>query len=451
MGKWLNQIKSKKTGTVYDVLARGIENWEKRRALSVEGTFSDRVRTVAGDDSIKSDEPARVVSIFARTDFSATKLVITQFNQLDMATAVGTGFYMLVPALPFGSFGTAEKPNGMLFTDNQGNNLRPTVYFKPLTSGVPTSINDGTLCSYQDAEGYRFYTTSQPGYLIVSGITYADTCAHIGWSGRYNEFVAPVANRCSEVALTSLINKVHSYGVLLSIAGGPSDGIVFGDQVATCYRYNDRVKPVWSTEAVEGESGTRYIHSATIDAMKEDGAVECGSIELSVSGKTISYESDSDTPTNDYVKYELATVVTATETISPLLDPEDWGLEMLVGASGSAYVTMRYAQNFLDALAALASTLHSWNIRVLAEGVAWLSARISALESLIDNAGDLKANSIDTKYLPKVCGYPLVIKGAGAPTVTPRFVGQRYHNTTDRKVYEAMAVTNSISDWVLLN
>ena len=87
MGKWLNQIKSKKTGNVYDVLARGIENWEKRRALSVEGTFSDRVRTVAGDDSIKSDEPARVVSIFARTDFSATKLVITQFNQLDMATA----------------------------------------------------------------------------------------------------------------------------------------------------------------------------------------------------------------------------------------------------------------------------------------------------------------------------------------------------------------------------
>ena len=451
MRKWLNQIKSKKTGTVYDVLARGIENWEKRRALSVEGTFSDRVRTVAGDDSIKSDEPARVVSIFARTDFSASALKISQFNQLDVATAVGNGFYMLVSALPYGSFGTAEKPNGILFTDSQHQNLQPTVYFKPLESGVPTSVNDGVVCPYQDVEGYRFYTTSQPGYIIVSGITYNTTCAHIGWSGRYDEFIAPVAGRGSSVALTSLINKVHSYNMLLSIAGGPSDGIIFGETVATCYRYCERVKPTWETEAIEGDSNTRYRHSATISGMKSDGAVECSGITLNVEGQTVSYESDSATPTEEWVKYELATVVTDTEAISPLLDPEDWGLEMLVGASGSAYVTMKYAQNFLDALAALASTLHSWQIRVIVEAIAWLSARISALESLIDNAGDLKANSIDTKYLPKVCGYPLVIKGAGAPTVTPRFVGQRYHNTTDRKVYEAMAVTNSISDWVLLN
>ena len=451
MEKWLNQIKSKKTGIVYNILARGIENWEKRRALSVEGTFSDRVRTVAGDDSIKSDEPARVVSIFARTDFSASALKISQFNQLDVATAVGNGFYMLVPALPYGSFGTAEKPNGMLFTNNQHQNLQPTVYFKPLESGVPTSVNDGVACPYQDAEGYRFYTTSQPGYIIVSGITYATTCAHIAWSGRYDEFIAPVAGRGSSVALTNLINKVHSYNMLLSIAGGPSDGIIFGEEVATCYRYCDRVMPAWETEAIEGESSTRYRHSGTISGMKNDGAVECNGITLNVEGQTVFYESDSETPTEEWVKYELATVVTATEAISPLLDPEDWGLEMLVGASGSAYVTMKYAQNFLDALAALASTLHSWQIRVIVEAIAWLHARISGLEAGVDRAGDLKAESIDTKYLPKVCGYPLVIEGEEVPAVTPRFVGQRYHDKTNKKVYEAFSVTNSLEDWVLLN
>lgn len=432
-------------------LADNIASWADRTGLSVDDTFTDIVRTAAGDASIDSSQQAKLISIFAKTDFAATELKTTGFNLLHGATQVGNGYYFLVPALPFGTYGTAEKPNGVLFTNDSGENLQPTVYFKPLANGVPTSVTDGTAITPTTAGGLKFYTTSQPGYMIVSGITLANTCAHVAWSRRYNEFISPTdaSDAGSSIALTSIINAVHSYGLLLSIAGGPSDGVIFGDTAATWYCYCDRVKPTWTNEEQE-EAGT-YFHTATISGMKSGGAVECSGIQLNVDGTTISYTDNNATATTEWVKYELAAVTTGTVTISPLISVEDWGLEELIGATGTAYITMQYAQNYPDALAALASTLHSWNIRVLVEAVAWLDARCKALESMIDNAGDLKARNIDSENMPMVCGYSMVVEGAGAPSVVPRFVGQHYVDTTNRKVYLATKVTNATSDWTLLN
>lgn len=432
-------------------LADNIASWADRTGLSVDNTFTDIVRTAAGDASIDSSQQAKLISIFAKTDFSATALKATGFNLLHGATQVGSGYYFLVPSLPFGTYGTAEKPNGVLFTNGSGENLQPTVYFKPLASGVPTSTTDGTAIMPTTAGGLKFYATSQPGYMIVSGITYANTCAHIAWSRRYDEFVSPTnaSDAGSNIALTSIINAVHSYGLLLSIAGGPSDGIIFGDTAATWYRYCDRVKPTWTSEEQE-EAGT-YLHTATISGMKSGGAVECSGIQLNVDGTTISYTDNNAAATTEWVEYELAAVATGTTTISPLISVEDWGLEELIGATGTAYITMQYAQNYPDALAALASTLHSWNIRVLVEAVAWLDARCKALEAMVDNAGDLKARNIDSENMPMVCGYSMVVEGAGAPSIVPRFVGQIYIDTTNRKVYLATRVTNATSDWTLLN
>jgi hypothetical protein len=432
-------------------LAENIASWADRKGLSVDNTFTDVVRTAAGDASIDSSQQAKLISIFAKTDFSATVLKATGFNLLHGAAQVGSGYYFLVPALPFGTYGTAEKPNGVLFTNGSGANLQPTVRFKALGSGVPTSVSDGTAITPITAGGLNFYTTSQPGYMIVSGITLANTCAHIAWSRRYDEFISPTdaSDAGSNIALTAIINAVHSYGLLLSIAGGPSDGIIFGDAAATWYRYCDRVKPTWTNEEQE-EAGT-YLHTATISGMKSGGAVECSGIQLNVDGTTISYTDNNASATTEWVKYELAAVATGTATISPLISVEDWGLEELIGATGTAYVTMQYAQNYPDALAALASTLHSWNIRVLVEAVAWLDARCKALESMVDNAGDLKARNVDSENMPMVCGYSMVIEGAGAPSVVPRFVGQIYIDTTNRKVYLATRVTNATSDWTLLN
>ena len=88
---------------------------------------------------------------------------------------------------------------------------------------------------------------------------------------------------------------------------------------------------------------------------------------------------------------------------------------------------------------------------VLAQAFAVLFAAIDGLRANLDNLGETRAKCIDSDDLPKVCGQPLVVEGEGAPVEVPQFVGQRYHDTTDKKVYEAFSVTNAIADWVLLN
>jgi hypothetical protein len=90
---------------------------------------------------------------------------------------------------------------------------------------------------------------------------------------------------------------------------------------------------------------------------------------------------------------------------------------------------------------------------VLAQAFAVLFAAIDGMKAQLDNLGETKAVSIDFEEQPKLCGQPLVIEGDGAPAapVVPTMVGQRYHDTISRKVYEAFTVTNSVSDWVLLN
>lgn len=88
---------------------------------------------------------------------------------------------------------------------------------------------------------------------------------------------------------------------------------------------------------------------------------------------------------------------------------------------------------------------------VIAQAFAQLDAEIEGVKAMLANLGETKAECIDSHYLPKVCGQSLVVTGSGAPSVVPMFVGQRYHDTTNSKIYEAMSVTNSTSDWVLLN
>lgn len=87
----------------------------------------------------------------------------------------------------------------------------------------------------------------------------------------------------------------------------------------------------------------------------------------------------------------------------------------------------------------------------LAQAIAELYSSIDGLKENLLHLGNCKAQTIDLENLPNVCGHPLVIEGAGAPAVVPYFKGQRYHDTTGKKVYEAFSVTNSTADWVLLN
>ena len=88
---------------------------------------------------------------------------------------------------------------------------------------------------------------------------------------------------------------------------------------------------------------------------------------------------------------------------------------------------------------------------ILAQLLCDLDARMNGVMSRLENLGEVKVITVDSENLPKVCGQSMVVSGAGAPAVVPQFVGQRYHDTTNKKVYEAFAVTASTSDWTLLS
>ena len=89
---------------------------------------------------------------------------------------------------------------------------------------------------------------------------------------------------------------------------------------------------------------------------------------------------------------------------------------------------------------------------VLAQALCDLAARVEGICNRLENLGDTKAKCIDFEDIPKVCDGPMVIEGTGSPSILPRFVGQRYHDTTAnaKHLYEAFAVTGDLSDWVLI-
>ena len=90
---------------------------------------------------------------------------------------------------------------------------------------------------------------------------------------------------------------------------------------------------------------------------------------------------------------------------------------------------------------------------VLAQAFAVLFAAIDGLKAQLNNLGETKAKSIDFEESPKLCGQDMYIQGDGAPVapVVPTMIGQEYLDVTNRKLYKAFAITNNVSDWVLIN
>ena len=383
------------SGELIPALANNLQSWADRDSLSVEDTISVAVRTTAGSASIDSGGGAVLKSAVSNGRFFVSAIKATGFNLLHDKNVAGTGYYFLVPKLEFGTFKTANKPNGILFTNSAHENLKPTVYFKPLSSGVPTSATDGTACAYTDSNGYRFFTTTQPGYMIVSGITIDSTCAHVAWSRRYDDFIAPTqaSDAGSTISLSTIIHSIHSYDLMIAL-GSSADRIDFGATTATWHRQCDRVKPTWTTtpnEVAEGETQT-YTHSATISGMKPGSVVDCDSASLIVDGTKVSYTDTSETAIDDFVYYELATETTGTATLNPKYAIEDFGLEILSCLSGNGTLTVRYARGYADTLAAMADREVLDRFEVLEERVGNDEAEINNL-ALRVNA--LELNAID--------------------------------------------------------
>ena len=90
---------------------------------------------------------------------------------------------------------------------------------------------------------------------------------------------------------------------------------------------------------------------------------------------------------------------------------------------------------------------------VIAQAFAQLLGEIEGLKAQLDNLGETRAICINSEDVPKVQNYPMIVYGAGAPSApnVPAFIGQKYLDTTNKKEYTAFSVTNSVSDWVLMN
>ena len=123
--------------------------------------------------------------------------------------------------------------------------------------------------------------------------------------------------------------------------------------------------------------------------------------------------------------------------VSGLTATVSGGVALIVGLG----VFKNIATNFLGAIGQ----------SVVAQAFAQIFGNIDGIIENLKHMGSFKVTDIDCENMPKVCGYPLVVEGAGAPSIVPRFVGQRYHDTTNNKCYEAFAVTNNVNNWVLLN
>jgi len=462
-------------GTLVPKYSTNLDSWAGK-PQSVSDVQTQPVITTGGDVSIDSSINAILMSIVAKTDFAATALLSTGFNLLRNAVAVGDGWYFPVPAMAFGALNSAAQPNGILFTDSYNNNLTPTVRFKALSAGVPTSVSDGSACTYTDAGGYRFYTTPQAGYIIVSGIVRTSVCAHIGWSGRYDEYisVAVASDAGASIALAAAIHSMHSYDEMLVVAGrGDRIDRISATQVRLT-TYNDKVKPTWTNTPDDAENPTSYTHTATISGMLSNGVAvfQNDNIELSVDGTTISYTDANAAASTDWVKYQKSAAATSNYNLATAFAVEDWGCIILQGATGEAFVEISYAQGIPDNVRALVSGVLDGKLEVIAQALAELFAENAALKRRLTTIGsdlNLHARTIDTED-EMVHGVPKYLRSTvtGAPsaanipdnwnedlygkwTGVPRDGRQEYVDGSGKWYKPKANLSNSTEDWVAMN
>lgn len=477
-------------GDIVPALAGNLESWEEDGGQDVSNTWDETIRTTAGDDPIDTTQGGILDKIIAKTDFVCTGLLATAYNQLRLKTngggavAVGAGWYFPVPTLTLGAFGSAQENNGLLLTDSEGNNIQnATVYFKPLASGVPTSATDGTQLAPETVnynnKTYKVYTTIGPGYLIVSGITYADTCAHIAWEDWYDRFVSPTA-------VDDLGDSINLAPLFAAAPNGTGKFLVCGGVATYAERINDTqmkitdpigrvTSPSWTNTLQE--DGETYLHTLTISGMKSGGyaMIEGSNQVLIVDGTTFSYTDENATAISGAVRYEKTTASTATVTLEKTsYTLNDCGVEMKEGAEGSAYFTNTYTQNIPDALSQIAKVKLDSSLGVIAEALVYLYNENKALRQLITGSDNATLPTVKTQTLEYEQAMSfgaaaiLISTTEGAPSVAvvpdnwneetmnvwngcPRFVGQRYIDQVSKKVYEAVTLTGSTSDWVPLN
>ena len=357
-------------GNIIPKIAENLRSWKDNDLLPVDNDFNDTIRTTAGDYPIDTAAGGMLLAIKAVSDFRCTGLLATSENQLRLksngggAVAVGAGWYFPVPTLTYGGFGTADENNGLILVANDGSNIqKATVYFKALANGVPTGITDGIEVIGKEitynGKSYKVYTTSGPGYLIVSDITYENTCARIAWEDWYDKFVSPTTQ-------DDLGGSIDLSALFAAAPNGTGKFLVCGGSSTHAKRANanqwiiidpiGRISsPVWTDtqdEVEEGETQT-YTHSLNVPGIDNNGIaiIEGSSQSLSINDMGVSYTDTNATAISGAVRYILASPVTAVVDLASDYTLNDVGVEMKEGSEGEAIFMCRYSQNIQDSLA----------------------------------------------------------------------------------------------------
>lgn len=442
--------------------ADNIKSWSKK-ANDVTSAMTDTVRTTAGDESIDSDKGGVLLGISPNTEFTPSKLVSSGFNLLRLLsnnglckeTADELAWFFPVPHLVAtnDSIGTASENNGVLFTDSEGVNLTPAVRFQPLADGEPTSYTDGSAASYVTKDGRRHYVTSGIGWLIVpkTEITWATTCAHIGWSRRYDEYVSPTdANDAGTVI------DLSALGTMRTVGAGGSFINDFAERTDATHMLLTtrvgRVKPTWVRGELDEETGL-YTYTATVSGIVNDGIAEFEGASMpaiTVNGNTLSYESEESTAKDAYVKYNLATVTTASKSVATAIaNIEDWGVEAVIATSGTAVVMLQYSQGYPDAVAALVASYEK-TLQVLVESIANLRADFNGMREYLNKMGAIAALSVDSTNGYTQMGQKVFDTCDGAPQEYTLSTGLLRYDITNSRLYVAKAIAMDNSGWAIV-
>lgn len=435
MGKELNQNKADKdlgnlspagqakfdakagtSGTYPDFVAGDIVSLNDR--VTVAEKFL--IRTTAGDESIDSSQEALLLELVGgcgETEADAFKINSLRWNkanQLDPsawaagktsgyitgaveAGAIASGSHKLCiircPKCEAGEYGTAEKNNGYLLTDSEGNNLKVGdgtvigVWFSVTLPGVGTEVTAVTEHTFT-GHTEKFYLPDE-GYMVVevaSDANLSGICAHIAWSKDYDKFTAYVSPAELVVAVSALTSKFQTATVngktciiLRGIEqgnGGIFDRVVIYPEGGGTYERNIAAQLLtgltWTeteiqAETIEGEEAelSGYLYTANLPttgtyAAMRDGLMRSDIEGMTLDGYKLQYETteqiDPATAFADkYVDYQIATPVTGTHSINPTGKlPNDMGTEEVIGGeAATGTIVISYMRGFKDSVRAM--------------------------------------------------------------------------------------------------
>ena len=403
-------------GTVIPAMAEDLSSPGDR--VTVRDKFI--VRTTAGDESIDSTKDALLLEVVGgcgsleNEAFKINALRWNRANAIDpSAWASGkTGGYITgavsggvittgsnklcivhTPKCEAGEYGTAEKNNGWLLTDRNGNNLKVgdgTVVGVWYCAALPASGSAVTAVTEHTFTGHteRFYLPDE-GWMVVelaSGATLADICCHLAWSYGYDQFTAYAAPAELSLAVSALTSKFQTATVngktclvmrgIEQGVGGIFDRVTIYPEGGGTYERNIAAQLLtdltWTETEIEGEvvegegaAASGYRYTASLPTSGTYAALRDGLIRPDVDGMTLNgYKLTYDSPeqidpatafAGKYVDYQIATPVAGTHSINPTGKlPNDMGTEEVIGGdNATGTIVISYMRGFRDTMRAL--------------------------------------------------------------------------------------------------